>query len=167
MIDPVDQVTGEILFEVPAVFMRTPHNYDRNAASDESALHCPEPTLAVQSERDECDINTIVERFGLTGQMPTNLRVPTYGDFTAVADMREALEAVHYANEAFMQLPAAARARFGNDAASFVDFCSNPDNRAEMKSMGLLAPETPLPAPMRVEVVPPPPAPAPAPSTGS
>lgn len=138
-------------------FLRTPYNYDMDAASYRSGLVTPEPSLAVQSERDDADINTIVARFGLTGQMPTNLRVPTYGDFTGVADMRDALEAIHYANEAFMQLPAPVRARFNHDAASFVDFCSNPANLPEMKSMGLTAPETPRPAPLDVRVVPPPP----------
>lgn len=121
--------------EIP--FFRTPFNYDRNAASDDSGLRCDDPTRTQQHFREECDINTIVERFGLTGELPSDLRVPQYGDFTNVFDYHSAMNAVAAANESFDLLPASIRARFENDPAQFVDFCTDPANKDELIKMGL------------------------------
>ena len=120
------------------VFLRTPYNYDTMEASDASGIACPEPTLAQQHARDECDINTIVRRFGLTGELPNNVRVPRYGDFTAVSDYQTAMNMVIEANEAFMQLPAEVRSRFNNDPGALVDFMSDDSNRAEAEKLGLV-----------------------------
>lgn len=120
------------------VFLRTPYNYDTNEASDASGLSCPEPTLAQQHAREETDINTIVRRFGLTGELPNNVRVPRYGDFTAVSDYQTAMNMVMEANQAFMQLPADVRSRFNNDPGALVDFMSDDSNRAEAEKLGLV-----------------------------
>ena len=125
-------------------FVRTPHNYDVDEASDASGLSCPEPTLTQQHCKDECDINHIVARFGVTGELPVNpnARQPTYGDFTGISDYRQALDAVMAADEAFMALPAKIRERFDNDPALFVDFCSStdPDDRSLAIELGLIPP---------------------------
>lgn len=123
-----------------AVFLRTPYNYDTMEASNASALLCEDPSLAQQHARDECDINTIVKRFGLTGELPSNVRTPTYGDFADATDYHTAMNAVIAANEAFMQLPADVRTRFNNDAGAFVDFVSDDSNRAEAEKLGLVLP---------------------------
>lgn len=121
-----------------SVFLRTPYNYDTNEASDASALSCQDPSLAQQHAKEECDINTIVRRFGLTGELPNNVRMPEYGDFTAATDYHTAMNAVIAANESFMTLPADVRARFNNDPGAFVDFCSDDKNRAEAEKLGLV-----------------------------
>jgi phage internal scaffolding protein len=120
------------------VFLRTPYNYDTMEASNASGLECLEPTLAQQHARDECDINTIVRRFGLTGELPNNVRVPRYGDFTGVSDYQTAMNMVMEANAAFMQLPAEVRSRFNNDPGALVDFISDDSNRAEAEKLGLV-----------------------------
>lgn len=122
-------------------FLRTPYNYDMGAASDESGLKCEDKTLTKQSFRDECDINIIMERFGKTGELPENVRTPTYGDFTGLTDFRQAMNAVVAARESFDAMPAPVRARFHNDPAEFVDFCSDEGNRDEIRQMGLMTPE--------------------------
>lgn len=119
---------------------RSALNYDRDYASASSALYCPEKTLAQQSQKEEADINTIVRRFGITGQLPQGVRVPSYGDFDGVSDYREALEAVESAKDSFMRMPAAVRARFDNDPGAFVDFCSDPGNLEELRRLGLAVP---------------------------
>lgn len=130
---------------IPKVVIRLPFAYDVDAASDESAITCEDPSLAVQSERDECDINTIVYRFGLGHPLPQGVRTPTYGDFVGVSDYQSALHAIMEADEAFYSMPAEVRKRFNNEPAAFVEFCSDPANLDEMRKLGLAVPLEPSP----------------------
>lgn len=138
----VSDILEEMMMGAP--FVRSPYNYDVAKASDESALLCEDESLAVQSAKDEVDINTIVKRFGLTGQLPDAVAAPTYGDFVGVKDYHSAMNAVAKANEAFEEMPAEVRARFGNDPGAFVDFCSDEKNRAEAEKLGLVVPKPPV-----------------------
>lgn len=122
------------------VFLRTPFNYDMLSASDESGLCCEDASLTKQSFVPETDINEIVKRFGLTGELPGDLRAPTYQDFEGVFDFHSAMNAIATANESFDALPAAVRSRFQNNPALFVDFCSDVANLDEMRKMGLAVP---------------------------
>lgn len=123
------------------VFLRTPYNYDVDAVSNLTGLECNDPSLAQQHMKEECDINYIVERFGVTGQLPVvPVNTPTYGDFTGIGDYRQALDAVMAADDAFMQLPAKVRERFNNDPAELVDFVSDFRNRSEAIELGLIPP---------------------------
>lgn len=124
-----------------APFVRNPYNYDPDKVSNDTGLYCIEPSMAQQHMKDECDINTIVSRFGVTGQLPdAPVRAPTYGDFTGIVDYRTALDAIIAADVSFMALPAAIRERFDNDPALLVDFCSDPANRSEAIDLGLVPP---------------------------
>jgi len=125
-------------FEAP--FFRSPYNYDRDAASDESGLSCGEPSRAIQSALEETDINTIVKRFGLTGKLPDIGRLPQYGDFTGVTDYQSALNLVMAADTAFMQLSADVRSRFHNNPAALLDFVANEANRDEAIALGIVKP---------------------------
>lgn len=127
--------------EIKPPFMRTPHNYDTTRASNDTGLKCLDPTLTQQQFKDECDINTIVERFKLTGEVPTLQHLPTYGDFTGIHDFQSAMNAVVAARETFMSLPAKLRKRFHNDPQEFIEFCSDDANRDEAKLLGLLKPD--------------------------
>lgn len=127
--------------QLPLVFLRTPYNYDMGSAGDEDALHCKDASLAVQDQRDEVDINTIVRRFGLTGELPEGVRAPSYGDFEGVTNYHDAMNAVVAANESFDRLPADIRSEFHNDPALFVDFCSDAKNLPRLKELKLLLPE--------------------------
>lgn len=124
------------------MFLRSAFNYDTDEASFDSGLECLDESLAQQHMCEECDINVIVKRFGVTHQLPQGLHVPTYGDFTGVTDYHSALEALSLAEDTFLQLPADIRARFEHDAGAFVDFCSDKANLNDLQSMGL----APIPA---------------------
>ena len=91
------------------VFVRNPYNYDMDKVSNETGLECKDPSLAQQHMKDECDINTIVERFGVTGSYLSAPVSPQYGDFSGVSDYHSAINAVRAAEESFMALPAKLR----------------------------------------------------------
>lgn len=119
-------------------FIRTPYNYDRNAASVASGLRCDDLTRAQQQFKDECDIMTIVRRFHLTGQMPVNPQTPSYGDFGEVFDFQTAMNSIITAEKNFMSLTATVRKRFNNDPQELLLFMENPANRQEAIDLGLV-----------------------------
>lgn len=108
-----------------------------------SDLHCKDKSLAQQQFADDADINVLLERFKVTGQMPAAVSLPQYGDFSSVMDFRTAQDALLKAKNAFMELPAKIRARFKNDPQELLEFVSDPKNRAEATELGLFkaAPE--------------------------
>jgi phage internal scaffolding protein len=119
-------------------FLRTPYNYDLDAASNESGLHCEDATLTQQHFKDECDINNILRQFNVTGLLPENALSPRYGDFTGISDYHTALNRVIAAEDEFMALPAQIRARFDNDPAALIEFLENSDNKNEAIELGLV-----------------------------
>lgn len=125
------------------VFLRTPHNYDADLVSFETGLACDDPSLAIQSAKDEADINTIVRRFGLTGELPSDVAMPRSGDFAGVPDFHGAMNLVRQAQEEFLRVPAEIRARFGNDPGAFIAFCEDPANLEEARRLGLAKPVAP------------------------
>lgn len=127
---------------------RTEGNYDTDLVSAATGLSCPpEEDKTQQQFKDEADINEIVRRFGLTGQLPEAYAAPQSGDFTGITDFHTAMNAVTQAQEKFMQIPAEIRARFSNDPARLIDFVSDERNRDEAQKLGLIPkpPETTRP----------------------
>lgn len=131
---------SEFTGEIP--HFRTGYNYDTDAVSKATGLACdPEDTQTQQQFAEDADINTIVRRFGLTGELPPARDIPQYGDFTHVLDYQSALNAVIAADEAFMSLPAQLRSRFDNNPQNLLDFLHDENNREEARTMGLLKPD--------------------------
>jgi len=126
-------------------FLRTQFNYDTDAASNESGLHCEDASLAQQHFKDECDINNILRQFNITGLLPEAAISPQYGDFTGVVDYHTALNQVIAAEDEFMSLPATLRARFENDPAQLIEFLDKPENKDEAIKLGLVNPSVELP----------------------
>jgi phage internal scaffolding protein len=118
--------------------LRTPYNYDPNQYSIQTGLNCPPETKAQQQFKDECDINTIVRNFGITGQIPNTAKIASYGDFSGVDDYHSALLQINASNEAFMALPASLRERFHHDPANLIKFLENDRNREEAVQLGLV-----------------------------
>jgi phage internal scaffolding protein len=120
------------------VFVRNPYNYDMALASEESGLLCTDPSLAQQHMKDECDINVIVERFGVTGHIPVAPIEPSYGDFSGVSNYHDAMNRIKAADEAFMALPAKIRAKFDHDPNALLNYLQNEENRDEAIQIGLI-----------------------------
>lgn len=122
---------------IPKVFVRAPYNYDVDVASNESGLSCNDPSLTQQHFAEECDINTIVDRFMKTGVMPEGIVQPQYGDYSEVMDFQSAQNAIRSASENFFAMPAAIRARFQNSPQVFLEFFGDPANQDEAIKLGL------------------------------
>lgn len=142
---------------VSGPFLRTPYNYDMDDVSAKTGLVCLEGPFGrtQQSSKEECDINTIVRNFGLTGELPQNVRMPESGDFVdAVTDYQTALNMVMEAEARFMEFPAEVRKRFNHDPGKLMEFVEDPNNLDEARKLGLAVPAKVAPEPMAVRVVP-------------
>lgn len=108
-------------------------------------LTCVTPSKTRQSEKESSDINVIVKRIVKQGIVSLNSKPGLFLDVSEMGDYRDAVEQVRQGEEFFMALPSGVRTRFDNDAATFLDFVSNPVNRDEMQKLGLLGevPEAP------------------------
>jgi len=120
------------------VFVRNPYNYDMEEVSNETGLKCEDLSKAQQHMKDECDINVIVERFGVTGRVPVTQFEPSYGDFSSVGDYHTALNKINATKEQFMTLPAKVRAKFDHDPYQLVNFLMDEANRNEAVELGLI-----------------------------
>lgn len=145
-------------------FIRSPYNYDRHAVSLLTGTLNEDPSLTVESDALDTDINVLVKRFGLTGQVSGVQMPPPITEFMEVFDYQSALNLIRSADESFAAMSADVRNRFNNDPAAFVAFCGDPANLPELRKMGLAVPEPPAivpPEPLAVRIVDPAPAPKP------
>lgn len=133
-------------------FLRTPYNYDKDKASNDTGLHCKDPSLAQQQFKDESDINVLFARYLDTGLMPQVEDTLAYGDFTGVFDYQTAMNAVKTAEGMFSQLPAKIKNRFDNDPQKLLEFLGNEENYEEAQFLGLVKkPEAGVPAAATLE----------------
>lgn len=106
-----------------------------------------EESMTQQSDKNETDINILMQRFGATGQLPTVTDPAKFGDFTEAPDFRTAQDMLMRAREAFAAVPAKIRKQFDNDPAKFHEFVTNPDNLEEMQNLGLANKPKKVPTP--------------------
>lgn len=125
------------------VFTRSAFNYDVDAVSKDTGFVSDEESLTQQNFKDECDINTILRRFAVTGEVPENVRVPQYQEFDEVFDFHSAMNVVRASTEAFAAMPANVRERFGNDPGKFVAFTMDEGNYDEALKLGIVNPRPP------------------------
>lgn len=98
-----------------------------------------------QSFKEDCDINTIMNRYQQTGTIHHQANgQPKYGDFIHATDYLSACNQVLEARQTFDALPARVRARMHNDPGELLDFMADPNNREEGEQLGLFLP-TPTP----------------------
>lgn len=118
--------------------IRSAYTYDVDKVSIETAPALSGDGGAQQSFKEECDINTILRKFSVTGELPDNVRVPQYGEFEESFDFMSAMNVVRAAEEAFAAMPSDVRERFNNDPARFVEFANDSSNYDEALKMGLV-----------------------------
>lgn len=129
--------------------VRAAYGFCPDTSSAAEAFSSGDLAITEQAHAKDCDINTIVKRFGITGELPQSARQPLVGDFTHITDFHSAMEAVRHAQAGFMDLPADVRAQFGNDPGVLLAFLEDPSNREKAVELGLIhrpEPQTLVPA---------------------
>lgn len=128
-----------------------------SVTGEKPGIKFDQPSQTLQSFKDDADINCIIARFENTGVLvdPTVpvSRTPQFGDFSDMPSYQEAQNVIVAANNAFYDLSAQIRERFGNDPAAYFDFVQSlkegSDDYAEAIRLGIIdkpldrAPEVP------------------------
>lgn len=124
---------------------------DEELGKDSAILCLPEEDMTLQGPADECDINVMMRKFGVTGMLPVVDRKPFFGDFTGVVDFQTALNAVREAEREFAKLPSEVRKAIDNDPGRVGEWLSDPANTQKAMDMGLIErPEVVQPIPVRM-----------------
>lgn len=119
--------------------------YDPVEEHDHCGIEFTMPSLTVQDEKDETDINYIVNKYadGQKGIMTLDLGDSSqyaylqFGDATLPGDYSTALELVSGVREEFYSLPAYVRAKFGHDPMNFINQLNNPETLEYLQREGL------------------------------
>lgn len=123
----------------PRFVLRSAYDYDPDQASLEAGLSIDPAEMVTQPQfAEDADINTIVRRFGVTGELPNGVAMPRSGDFSDAVDFHQAMNLVRQAEDAFLAVPAETRARFQHDPGALIAFLEDPANREEAISLGLI-----------------------------
>lgn len=112
---------------------------------DHCGIEFTMPSLTVQDEKEESDINYIVNKYadGQKGVFTLDLGDSSqyaflqFGDATLPGDYSTALELVSGVREEFYSLPAYVRAKFGHDPMNFINQLNNPATLEYLRREGL------------------------------
>lgn len=109
----------------------------------QSVIEHDDENLCEQSHKADCDINTIIRRYEVTGQLDPFItrHGGVYGDFTQYQDYQENMNMVITAQEAFQALNAEVRKKFDNDPAKLMQFLDDNKNYDEAVKLGLVEPK--------------------------
>lgn len=119
--------------------------YDPVEEHDHCGIEFTMPSLTVQDEKEETDINNIVTKYadGQKGIMTLDLGDSSqyaylqFGDATLPGDYSTALELVSGVREEFYSLPAYVRAKFGHDPMNFINRLNDPATLEYLRQQGL------------------------------
>lgn len=125
--------------------MKFKTSYDPVEEHDHCGIEFTMPSLTVQDEKDETDINYIVNKYadGQKGIMTLDLGDSSqyaylqFGDATLPGDYSTALELVSGVREEFYTLPAYVRAKFDHDPMNFIDHLNDPAVLEYLQQQGL------------------------------
>ena len=100
-----------------------------------------EPTMTIQSEKDNCDINVIMNRYATCGT-PLPVRTdgvePVYADVSELGDYMENFQRCKQAEEMFNALPSALRKELDNNPANLIPFIQDKKNESRCIEYGLI-----------------------------
>lgn len=122
--------------------------YDPAEEHDHFGIEFTMPSLTVQDEKEETDINYIVNKYadGQKGISTLDLgntdiyQYLQFGDATLPGDYETALDLVSGVREEFYTLPSKLRAEFNHDPMEFVRRLNRPDTLNLLQEYGLHTP---------------------------
>lgn len=136
---------GEIInAELPR--FKTPYNHDTRLASRLSAVYSKQPSLTKQEFKEETNINTILDRFKRTGEIPPVVLPEHFADLSERPTYFDIATKVATANHLFYRLPATTRAIFQNDPNRWADEvvkATNSNNAELLEQLGIDATRKP------------------------
>lgn len=101
--------------------------------------------MYIQSFKDSCDLNKLLERFAETGDMSVfnqRRQEPMYGDFVEMPKtVAEMYQRVQDAQDLFLSLDPSIREKFNNSASEWLASMNEPD---WLEKMGQKAPNSPV-----------------------
>lgn len=100
-------------------------------------IYFNDASLTQQHLKDECDINNIIKKYQVTGELPEPKK-GFYADVSALPDYQKALEIIESAKESFNSLPANVRGQFMNDPGTMLNWLSDPQNTERAIELGLV-----------------------------
>lgn len=117
---------------------KTPWNHDTDSESLSTALVCPEPSKTQQQFAADADINNILRKFMLTGELP-NTTQPRYMDVDREFDLQNEMVTAYQVEEAWNALPVAVRniLKDPKTFADYVDHCLETGDLGPLVELGL------------------------------
>lgn len=107
---------------------------------EKEGIKFSQPSMTVQSEKDNCDINVIMNRYATCGTpLPIRQDVePVYADVAELGDYMENFQRCKQAEEMFNALPSALRKELDNNPANLLPFIQDESNKERCYEYGLL-----------------------------
>ena len=108
---------------------------------EKKGIEFVEPTMTIQSEKDNCDINVIMNRYATCGT-PLPYRTdgvqPVYADVSELGDYMENFQRCKQAEAMFNNLPSALRKELDNNPANLLPFIQDEKNKERCIEYGLI-----------------------------
>lgn len=137
--------------------------YSRYKRPSVPGLKCPEHSLTEQVYKDQCDLNFLIQKYGLqddpfalTMYLDPTSRQMTFVDTTEVPDLYAALRAQSQVRQIFNELDYDQQKRFDFSVDAFSSYCMTA-SEDEIKKLGLkniVFSEPPVPVPPADPIVP-------------
>ena len=127
--------------------------YSRYNVPKDDGLDFIEPTMTQQHFKKECDINTIIDNFTRTGELP-QVYGAEFADYSDGFDYQTSMNFLIRAQEMFDDLPAKIRKEFNNNPAELLTFMDNPENYDRGVELGLFEKRPVVEEPVAKETLP-------------
>lgn len=121
---------------------------EEERAGNNAATVNDEPSLTQQQFTADTDLNEIMRRYGVTDRAiqpaayPNGVPVVDLSEYAGL-ELRDLMDQIRTAQEAFANLPAEIRRRFDNNPEELWTYVANPANQEEAVSLGLLTKDAP------------------------
>jgi len=105
-----------------------------------SAARHSDRRMTKRAPADQQRVSELLKKYVNMGMVPSNGRMPRYGDFTGIGDFHDQADRVLRAQEDFMRLPAQVRKLAENDPGLFLEmvYGGRPEMLEQLELAGLV-----------------------------